>query len=195
MTTARRHPVAISFHGNTAKDWSADYQTFSRSPGEPRDLFAPILQEAIQQHGLERMVVSVDDPREWRPGHQVPGAQLQRDPLGPAGHTNRRRGLRCLPAALILPLYTKHLASSARSLPARWELAPVVKKPGKNASAAELTPYRRERKRKHLARQFVRTVQELRQHRNPTAHAAQPVLIAADGSCCNRTVLAPDWQT
>jgi hypothetical protein len=32
---------AISFHGNTQKDWSADYKVFSRSPWEPRALCAP----------------------------------------------------------------------------------------------------------------------------------------------------------
>jgi hypothetical protein len=36
---------AIGFHGNTQKDWSADYKVFSRSPWEPRKLFDPILQE------------------------------------------------------------------------------------------------------------------------------------------------------
>ena len=38
---------AISFQGNTQKDWSADYKVFSRSPWEPRALFDPILQQAI----------------------------------------------------------------------------------------------------------------------------------------------------
>ena len=38
---------AIGFHGNTQKDWSADYKIFSRSPWEARDLFAPILREAL----------------------------------------------------------------------------------------------------------------------------------------------------
>jgi len=34
---------AISFQGNTQKDWSADYKLFSRCPWEPRALFHPIL--------------------------------------------------------------------------------------------------------------------------------------------------------
>ena len=37
---------AISFHGNTQKDWSADYKVFSRSKWEPRALFNPILEQA-----------------------------------------------------------------------------------------------------------------------------------------------------
>ena len=38
---------AISFHGNTQKDWSADYKVFSRSQWEPRDLYNHIIEQAI----------------------------------------------------------------------------------------------------------------------------------------------------
>ena len=81
---------AISFHGNTQKDWSADYKMFSRSPWQGRDLFAPILQAAIQQYELERLVVSVDDTRVWRTGRHVPASQWHRDLMGLAFHTNLR---------------------------------------------------------------------------------------------------------
>jgi hypothetical protein len=75
---------AISFQGNTQKDWSADYKVFSRSPWEPRALFHPILQQAIQQQELSRIVLSVDDTRVWRNGQHVPQTQWHRDPLGTA---------------------------------------------------------------------------------------------------------------
>ena len=39
---------AISFAGNTQKDWSADYKVFSRSPWEARALFHPILEQVIR---------------------------------------------------------------------------------------------------------------------------------------------------
>ena len=57
---------AISFHGNTQKDWSADYKVFSRSKWEPRALFHPILEQAIVQQKLSTIVVSTDDTRVWR---------------------------------------------------------------------------------------------------------------------------------
>src|SRR5688572_15955501 len=56
---------AISFQGNTQKDWSADYKVFSRSPWEARELFRPILEYAIGQHKLRRLVFSADDTRVW----------------------------------------------------------------------------------------------------------------------------------
>lgn len=185
---------AIGFHDNTQKDWSADYKMFSRSPWEPRDLFAPILQEAIQQHQLERLVVSVDDTRVWRTGRHVPLTQWHRDPMGPAFHTNLRWGHRFLQASLVLPLYQGDKESSPRALPIRWEMAPVVKKPGLKASAEELTQYRAQKKEKNLSRQFVAMVQELREHLNQTGHEQKQLVVAADGSFSNRTVLAQKWQ-
>ena len=63
---------AISFQGNTQKDWSADYKVFSRSSWEPRALFNPILEHAIQEQKLTRIVLSADDTRVWRNGQHVP---------------------------------------------------------------------------------------------------------------------------
>ena len=185
---------AIGFHGNTQKDWSADYKIFSRSPWEPRDLFAPILEEAIDQHRLERIVVSVDDTRVWRSGLRVPCAQWHRDPMGPAFHSNLRWGHRFLQASLVLALYQKDGHSSARSLPVRWEMAPVVKKPGKRATVQEREAYRQEKKQKNLSRQFVSLSRELREHLNQRGQTGPWLVVVGDGSFCNKTVLAEDWQ-
>jgi hypothetical protein len=129
---------AISFHGNPQKDWSADYKVFSRSPWEARALFHPILEQAIQEQKLEHIVISTDETRVWRSGKKVPQTQWHRDPLGPPFQTNLRWGHRFLQASLVLPLYRQDGESSSRSIPVRFEMAPVVKKPGKNASAADL---------------------------------------------------------
>jgi hypothetical protein len=106
----------------------------------------PILKEVIQQHHLKRVVLSVDDTRVWRTGQGVPFTQWHRDPMGPAFQTNLRWGHRFLQASLVLPLYAQDGQSSSRSLPVRWEMAPVVKKPGRAASAATLEQYRQEKK-------------------------------------------------
>jgi hypothetical protein len=185
---------AISFHGNTQTDWSANYKMFSRSPWQGRDLFAPIFQEAIEQYELERLVVSVDDTRVWRTGRHVPATQWHRDPMGPAFHTNLRWGHRFLQASLVLPLYAGDEPSSARSIPVRWEMAPVVKKPGRKAREDEWTAYHSEKKEKNLSKQFVSLVQELRQHLNQSGSQKKPLVVTGDGSFCNRTVLAEPWQ-
>lgn len=57
---------------------------------------------------------------------------------GMAFHTNLRWGHRFLQASLVLPLDEGDGHSAARSVPVRWEMAPVVKKPGQRATAHEL---------------------------------------------------------
>jgi hypothetical protein len=185
---------AIGFHGNSQKDWSADYKTFSRSPWEPRNLFNPILEAAIQQEKLERIVLSVDDTRVWRNGKKVPQTQWHRDPLGPAFQTNLRWGHRFLQASLVLPLYQGETPTSSRAIPVRWEMAPVVKKPGKKASPAQIQEYQREKKAKNLSRQFVTLLEELREHLNQTGHAGKSMITTVDGSFCNSTVFTHDWE-
>jgi hypothetical protein len=185
---------AISVQGNAQKDWSADYRVFSRSPWEPRELFTPILEYAMTEHQLERLVFSADDTRVWRDGKHVPHTQWHRDPLGPPFQTNLRWGHRFLQASLVLPLYKEDPESSSRCIPVRFQMAPVVKKPGKKASAETWAEYKKEKKEKNLSVQFVEMTRELRQHLNQAGHAAKRVHLVVDASFCNKTVFAPDWD-
>jgi hypothetical protein len=184
---------AIGFHGNTQKDWSADYKVFSRSSWEPRALFHPILEQAIQEHQLQAMVISTDDTRVWRNGKHVPQTQWHRDPLGPPFHTNLRWGHRFLQASLVLPLYLQDGESSSRSIPVRYEMAPVIKKPGKRASEQQLQEYKQQKKEQNLSVQFVALTRELRQRLDQTGHREKPMIQVGDGSFCNRTTFGVDW--
>lgn len=186
---------ALSFQGNTQKDWSADDKVFSRSPWEPRALFHPVLEQALQDHALERIVISTDDTRVWRNGKHVPQTQWHRDPMGPPFQTNLRWGHRFLQASLVLPLYAQDGESSSRCIPVRLEMAPVVKKPGKKASQADRTEYRRRKKQKNLSVQFVALTQEIRQHLDQSGHAQKRLFQVGDGSFCNRTVFREDWES
>ena len=185
---------AIHFHGNTQKDWSADYKVFSRSPWEPQELFHPIIERAIQGQGLQRIVLSVDDTHLWRNGKHVPGTQWHRDPLGPAFQTNLRWGHRFLQASLLLPLYEQDAESSSRAIPVRFEIAPVVKKPGKKATPDERAEYKRAKKEKNMSVQFVALVKAMRQQLNQSGHQDKRMAVVVDGSFCNRTVFGQDWN-
>jgi hypothetical protein len=185
---------AIHFHGNTQKDGSADDKVFSRSPWEPQELFHPIIERAIPWQGLKRIVLSVDDTHLWRHGKHVPGTPWHRDPMGPAFQTNLRWGHRLLQASLLLPLYEKDAESSSRAMPVRFELAPVVKKPGKKATEDELAEYWREQKEKNMSVQFVGRVKAMRQQLNQSGHQDKAMGGVADGSFCNRTVFGQDWN-
>jgi hypothetical protein len=185
---------AISFQGNTQKDWSADYKVFSRSPWSSQELFHPIIQQAIQEQHLQRIALSVDDTRIWRNGKQVPQTQWHRDPLGPAFQTNLRWGHRFLQASLVLPLYAQDRQSSSRSIPVRFEMAPVVKKPGRNACPEQWQEYQQQKKKTNLSVQFVAMAQEMRRYLNASGHTQKRVSIVSDASFCNRTVMTQDWE-
>jgi hypothetical protein len=186
---------AICFAGNTQKDWSADYKVFSRSPWQGRALFHPILEETIQEHQLKRIVISTDDTRVWRNGKHVPQTQWHRDPMGPPFQTNLRWGHRFLQASLVLPLYEQDAQSSSRSIPIRFEMAPVVKKPGRKASEEQLQTYRELKKQKNLSLQFVDLTKEVRARLDQTGHKEKHLVQVGDGSFCNRTVWREDWES
>lgn len=186
---------AIGFHGKEDQDWSADYKLFSRSRWKPRELFAPVMEAAIQSQELERIVVSVDDTKVWRTGQQVPQTQWHRDPLGPPFQTNLRWGHRFLAASVVLPLYEKDPESSSRCVPVRFEIAPVVKKPGRKAGEEILAEYRRQQKARNLSRQFVALGLELRESLNASGHVAKRLVLVGDGAFANRTVFGQDWQS
>jgi len=185
---------AISFQGNTQKDWSADYKVFSRSPWQPQALFDPILEQSILEYDLKHIVISTDDTRVWRNGKHVPQTQWPRDPMGPPFQTNLRWGHRFLQASLTLPLYLQDGQSSSRSIPVRFEMAPVVKKPGKKASEADRQEYRRLKKEKNLSAQFVAMTRQLRQRLDRTGHLRTRMIQVGDGSFCNGTVFRVDWE-
>ena len=185
---------AITFHGNGQKDWSADYKVFSRSKWEPRNLFNPVLEHAIQEHALSRIVLSSDDTRFWRDGHKVPYAQWHRDPMGPPFQTNLRWGHRFLQCSVVLPLYQHDQESSPRSIPVRFEIAPVVKKPGRKAQPDQIAAYRQLKKKINLSLQFVAMAQEIRHHLNQTGHGDKRLFQVVDASFCNRTVFAQNWE-
>jgi hypothetical protein len=185
---------AISFQGNTQKDWSADYKVFSRSPWQSQELFHPIIQQAIDQQHLKRLVLSVDDTRVWRNGQHVPYTQWHRDPLGPAFQTNLRWGHRFLQASLVLPLYEQDAQNSSRSIPVRFEMAPVVKKPGRKASPEQWQEYQQQKKKMNLSVQFVAMAKEMRGELNASGHTAKRLSLVSDASFCNRTVMTVDWE-
>lgn len=185
---------AISLHGNTQKDWSADYKLFSRCRWEPRALFHPILDQALRQHPGDYIVTATDDTRVWRTGKHVPQTQWHRDPMGPPFHTNLRWGHRFLQASLVLPLYQEDRESSSRAIPIRFEMAPVIKKPGKKATPEQLQDYVRQKKEHNLSTQFVALTLELRQRLNQTGYRQKRLVQLGDGSFCNRTVMRQDWE-
>jgi hypothetical protein len=126
------------------------------------------------------------------PGSARPAARSRKRGIAipsPPFHTNLMLGLRFLQASLLLPLH--HNGSfSARAIPVRFEEVSTVKKPAKRGSEEAWQQYRQDQKRFNLSQRFVQTMAHLRVALDQGGGTKKTLVIAGDGSFCNRTALA-----
>jgi hypothetical protein len=198
-------------NGGQHSSWSAEYFLHSRCLWSPQRLFAPILQRALPFCPGRYIGVAVDDTRLRKTGRSIQQAFFQRDPLSPPFHVNLLLGLRFLQASLLVPLY-RRAAVGSRALPIHFEEVAAVKRPrrrlpkrqvpARKASAGkapqpqpsplelEWQRYRAAAKLYNLSRRFVRIMGQLRAAFDKAGAQVQILLLAVDGSFCNRTVFA-----
>lgn len=176
-------------NGGQQQSWSGHYFLYSRCRWDAQQLFAPILGQALSWCSGRLVGMAVDDTRLRKSGRSVPGASYQRDPLSPPFHTNLMLGLRFLQTSLLVPLH-RGGNSACRALPVRFEEVPVVKKPGKRAAPEDWKQFYQARKLHNLSARFVQTMPLLRAALDQAGGANKHLVLAVDGSFCNRTVFA-----
>ena len=176
--------------GRQHQDWSADYKVFSRSQWEPNQLFAPVLKEYCMRYSADQPVcVAFDDTKLSKSGRKIRSAFWQRDPLSPPFHVNFLYGLRFMHASLIFSHY-RDGDFSARGYPVRFVECPAVKKPGKKATAEEKVEYKKAVKTHNLSQQGLEMIKGLRANFNCMGETKRKIVVAVDGSLCNRTILS-----
>lgn len=192
LLSVPRHTTsaAICTIGRQFLDWSADYRAFSRSPWDSQILFDPVIDHAIQllPPPPAPVIAAIDDTACKKSGRRIPGVATVRDPQSPPYHVNLIRGLRFVQASLtIAPL---HGRGPARALPVRFQSAPPVPKPKKDASAPELEEFKKRKKASSLTRIGLSAVAGLRQglDERPDTLLRQ-LLITVDGSYTNQVLL------
>ena len=173
-------------NGGQRRSWSAEYFLHSRCYWEPQQLFSPILQRALAYCPQRLVGVAIDDTRLRKTGRSIPQAFYQRDPLSPPFHVNLVLGLRFLQASLLLPLH-RQATVGARGLPVRFEEVSRVKRPGKKATEEMKQQYREAAKQQNLSRSFVAMGKQLRQELDHAGGHGKVLVLAGDGSFCNRT--------
>ena len=176
-------------NGGQNRSWSAEYFLHSRCQWDPQKLFSPILKRALPWCSGNYIGVAVDDTRLHKTGRMIKQAFFQRDPLSPPFHVNLMLGLRFLQASLLVPLH-KHSTVGTRALPIRFQEAPRIKRPGRKGSPEEWKQYRIASRQHNLSQQFVVMVRDIRQSLDDSGAALKTLLLAVDGSFCNRTVFA-----
>jgi hypothetical protein len=149
--------------------------------------------------------VAIDDTRLRKTGQRIRQAFYQRDPLSPKFYVNLMFGLRFLQASLLVPLF-RQAKVGARALPIAFEEVSVVKHPrrklpkrkaSKGKRSEPLSPqelewkqYRAAQKIHNLSTRFVDLMHRLRTTFDACGAAKKVLLLAVDGSFCNRTVFA-----
>jgi hypothetical protein len=174
-------------NGGAQKSWSGEYFLHSRSRWEPQKLFQPVLERGLGWCRGRLVGVAVDDTRLHKTGRCIRQAFYQRDPMSPPFHCNLMLGLRFLQASLLVPLH-RWQAAGARALPIRFQEVSRVKKPGRQASEQERKRYRQLVKQHNLSQRFVQMMGELRRALDVAGAAQKILVVAGDGSFCNRTV-------
>lgn len=176
-------------NGGEQRSWSAEYFLHSRAQWDPQQLFAPLLRRALPWCPGRLVGVAVDDTRLRKTGTCIAQAFYQRDPLSPPFHCNLMRGLRFLQVSLLLPLHRRQAVGS-RALPIRFEDAPAVKRPRRNAGPEPWRRYRELVKRFNLSCRFTQMMPSLRRMLDAAGGSGKLLVLAVDGSFCNRTVFS-----
>jgi len=174
-------------NGGQHRSWGAEYFLHSRCRWQPQRLFTPILERALPFCTGRYIGVAADDTRVHKTGRCIQQAYYQRDPLSPPFHVNLMLGLRFLQASLLVPLYRRSPVG-ARALPIRFQEASPVKRPGRKATAEEWKWYRTVVRKYNLSQKFVTMMKDLRLALNAAGAARKILVMAVDGSFCNRTV-------
>jgi hypothetical protein len=174
-------------NGGQNKSWSAEYFLHSRCQWQPQRLFAPIVEQALPFCRGRYVGIAADDTRLHKTGRCIKQAFYQRDPLSPPFHVNLMLGLRFLQASLLVPLYRRSKVGT-RALPIRFQEVSRVKRPGRKTTAEEWKWYRTAVRQNNLSQKFVAMVKDLRLVLDAAGASLKIMVMAVDGSFCNRTV-------
>jgi hypothetical protein len=176
-------------NGGQKLKWAPEYLLHSRCPWEPQELFEPVLRAALPWCRGRYVAMAGDDTRLRKTGKRIKQAFFQRDPLSPPFHANLMLGLRFLQISLLVPLH-RGTQISARALPVRFQESSPVKRPRRKAAPEKWKQYRIAAKAHNLSQDFVKVMRELRQTLDAAGAALKILMLAVDGSFCNRTVFS-----
>jgi len=183
--------TALCTLGRQFRDWSAEYRVFSRSPWQPRQLFTPVfnhLPELLPASLSAPVLAALDDTLCKKTGRHIPGVTTARDPRSLPFHVNLCRGLRFFQVSLLVA--PQNSPGPARALPVRFQPAPPVTKPKKDAPPEAWQAYRQQKKTHSLPQVGAALLLDLRQTLDQQpATQARRLLVSGDGSYTNSRVL------
>ncbi|AXI99521.1 DDE superfamily endonuclease [Cyclonatronum proteinivorum] len=178
----------LSGSGNQFCDWTAAYRMFSKQRFDPQDLLDVSLRHGVSLAPDNAPVIAhIDDTLLKKTGRKVHGAKWQRDPLGPAFHTNFIWAQRFVQASIACPASSQ--LCQARSIPVSFVHAPMPVKPGRNADQLQKDAYKEAKKKSRISCVGAKLVGSLRQRLNELGSASRHLLVSFDGGYTNREVI------
>lgn len=182
--------------GKQFSDWSAYYRIFTKARIDIDKLFQIILFKGIDLcPESDHIIVHLDDTIVRKRGKKVCGTSWKRDPLGPPFHINFIWAQRYIGLSLAIP--EKLGLCRSRAVPICFQHCPTPKKPGKNATPQQLQKYKEQQKQTKLNKIGIDAIKQLRQTLDKGGFQDKRLVICADGSYTNSTVLKqlPDNTT
>lgn len=136
----------------------------------------------------ERIVAHLDDTVIRKRGRKIPGTSWNRDPLGPAFHTNFIWAQRFIQISLAVP-GQQGVCCQARAIPIDFHHSPSIKKPKSSATEEEIQQFKEQRFLAKLSQQGSNRIELLRKKLNEDGCKNKMLCLSVDGSYTNHTVL------
>lgn len=179
--------------GQQFRDWSAAYRLFERERLDGEALWRVPLRSVLETLPPARPIVAlIDDTLIRKRGHRIAGTSWRRDPLGPHFADNFIWASRFLQISLALPEHPQAPVSAARAIPVDLLHAPSPRKPSRRLDPAgpEWQSWRAASAASAISRRGAERLAHLREAIDQFADgAARPLLVCADATFTNRTVL------
>jgi hypothetical protein len=175
--------------GQQFKDWSANYNLFSKNRVNNEVIFSVIRNEVISLNNSQddNIYAHMDDTLFRKTGKKVSGAKWLRDPLGPPFHTNFVWGQRFLQISISL---SKNIGTvTSKTIPIDLIHCPLPIKPKKGSSDILMNEYKEQKKEMKLSKIGYERINLLRDNLNADGHIDKRLVISVDGSYTNETVL------
>jgi hypothetical protein len=171
------------------QDWTHVYRFFSMDKWSPLALqHKTLCHVATYLEPDAPLVVALDDTAKRRVGKHIPTASYFYDPKSPPFARSYAWAVRFISISVMLHSYG--VCGPARGIPIRFDLAPTVPKPRRNATPEQKAEYLKTTRNWSLSTMGVEQIALLRAEMDGEPELAPRLLVVtADNSYCNSRVL------
>ena len=187
-----RHTISglLCTAGQQFVDWSGAYRLFEQERLDLNALWRVPLHNVLTELPASVPVVAlIDDTLVRKRGQHISGTSWRRDPLGPHFADNFIWASRFLQISLALPAAPGAAASGARAIPIDLLHTPSPRKPSPRATPEQWQNWRTASAASAISSKGSQRIQALRRAIDEEAGSDRQLIVCADATFTNRTVL------